>query len=230
MKIASTAMVFLLLGLCLVPGAGSVEDADFDAAFPPEPETGHVNEGALEFLAAPPPGKAHAHSNRITLTASSLQDGWARLYQCHDNLDSVPAAQIVYSSERVRKLQVASVAGIGRARVEGHTVQLQDVSDTAGLCIFAESRVVHKLSADRFMVRNGPFMRRFLDGYYPMHVTLEIQLPPGDWVLEKTVPAAQSGFAVTRRQDTIVADAWFEGKLVTEFYFMPADSSEQPGA
>jgi hypothetical protein len=223
-------MVFLSLGLGLAPHAGSFEDADFDALFPPEPETGHVNEGALEFLADPPPGKAHAHSNRITLMGSSLQDGWARLYQCHDDLDSVPAAQIVYSSERIRKLQVASMAGIGDARVAGHTVQLEDVSDTASLCVLAESRVVKQLSGGRFVVRNGPFMRRFLDGYYPMHVTLEIQLPPGDWILEKSVPAVQSGFVVTRRDDTIVADAWFEGKLVTEFYFMPADSSKQPGA
>jgi hypothetical protein len=216
-------MYFVLLGLCLVAGTVSATDAEFDAAFPPEAETGHVNEGALEFLASPPPGRAHAHSNRITLTASSLQDGWASLYQCHDNLDSVSSAQIVYNSERIRKLQVASVAGIGHARVEGHTIQLEDVSDTAGLCIHAESRVVHPLSAGRFVVRNGPFMRRFLDGYYPMHVTLEIRLPPGDWTLEQSLPAAQPGFAVTRRPDGIEADAWFEGKLVTEFYFTPAD-------
>jgi len=213
-----------LLGLCLAPGAGAVTDAEFDAAFPPEAETGHVNEGALEFLATPPSGRAHAHSNRITLTASSLQDGWASLYQCHDNLDSVSAAQIVYNSERIRKLRVASVSGIGHARVEGHTIQLEDVSDTAGLCVHAESRVVQPLSTGRFVVRNGPFMRRFLDGYYPMHVRLEILLPPGGWTLEHSQPAVQPGFAVTRRQDSIEADAWFEGKLVTEFYFMPADS------
>lgn len=224
MKTVLSAMVFVVLGPVLGPWAGAGPAAEFEAAFPPEAETGDVNEGTLDFLATPPQDKAHAHSNRITLSAASLQDGWARLYQCHTNLDSVPVAQIVYNSERIRQLQVASVAGIGHAWVEDHTIQLEDVSETASLCIQAESRVVHKLPAGRFMVRNGPFMRRFLDGYYPMHVTLQIRLPPGDWLLEKSVPVAQPGFAVQRGENTIEADAWFEGKLVTEFYFMPADS------
>ena len=57
-----------------------------------------------------------------------------------------------------------------------------------------------------------------------MHVTLEIRLPPGDWVLERSVPALQPGFSVTRSHDGILADAWFEGRLKTEFYFTAADS------
>jgi hypothetical protein len=67
-------------------------------------------------------------------------------------------------------------------------------------------------------------MRRFLDGYYPMHVSLDIRLPPGDWRLEKSRPRVQPGFNVVNRPDGLSADAWFEGKLVTEFYFIPANS------
>jgi hypothetical protein len=117
---------------------------------------------------------------------------------------------------------VDSFEGIGRAWVEGASIQLENVRDAASLCIRAESRVVRLLPGNRFVVRNGPFMRRFLDGYYPMHVTLEIILPPGDWVLEKSEPAVQPGFSVTRNPAGIVVDAWFEGELETEFYFMPA--------
>lgn len=222
MKTVWPAGILTIIALQLVSGVAVSEDADFEAAFTLEPDTGHVNEGTLDFLSSPPSGKAHAHRNHITLSQASLQDGWASLYQCHDSLDSVPAAQIVYESSRIRKLQVASVNGIGRAWVEGHTVQLEDVSDPAGLCITAESQVVQRLDGGRFVVRNGPFMRRFLDGYYPMHVSLDIRLPPGEWRLEKSSPRAQPGFAVISRPDGLKADAWFEGKLVTEFYFRPA--------
>ena len=221
MKTARPAGVLALASFCLALTAVATEDVDFEAAFPPEPDTAEVNEGILDFLSSPPVDRVHAHRNRITLSPASLQDGWASLYQCHESLDSVPAAQIVYDSERIRKLQVASVNGIGRAWVEGHTIQLEDVSDTAGLCIRAESRVVHRLDGGRFVVRNGPFMRRFLDGYYPMNVLLDIRLPPGDWQLEKSRPRVQPGFEVVSRSDGLSAEAWFEGKLVTEFYFMP---------
>ena len=49
-------------------------------------------------------------------------------------------------------------------------------------------------------------------------------LPPGDWELERSVPALQPGFSVTRNHDGILADAWFEGRLETEFYFTAADN------
>ncbi len=220
MNIARHVRVFSVSVLCLMAGAVASDDS----FFPPEAETKDVNEGSLVFLARPPQDKVHTHRNRIILSTASLQHGWASLYQCHESLDSVPAAQIVYDDTRIRQLQVASVTGIGRAWVEGHTIQLEDVSETAGLCIEAESRVVHRLGGDRFMVRNGPFMRRFLDGYYPMHVSLNIQLPPGDWQLETSQPRVQPGFNVISRPDGLSADAWFEGKLVTEFYFIPANS------
>ena len=189
-----------------------LEAPDFDPA--------SVNEGELVFHEEPSADPVHAHHNRITLTAESLQDGWAGLYQCHTHLDAVPDAQVVFRQGRIRHLEVARTAAIGRAWVEGHTVQLKDVGPGAELCLRAESRVV--TTADNgFIVRNGPFMRSFLDGYYPMHVTLEIVLPPGDWQLFGSQPASQPGFEVQYMAGTVTADAWFSGKLRTEFHFLP---------
>ena len=225
MKFTPACLCMLLV--LLAPDSSACEQGD-DDVFPCEADSRDVNEGSLQLLPLPPSGPVHEHSNRITLMAASLQDGWARLYQCHTHLDNVSVAQIVYRDDRIRKLEIDSFEGIGRAWVEGSSVQLENVSATARLCIRAESRVVWPLTGDRFVVRNGPFMRRFLDGYYPMHVTLEIILPPGDWVLEKSEPAAQAGFSVTRNFAGIVVDAWFEGKLETEFYFMPAVSRRSP--
>jgi hypothetical protein len=64
-------------------------------------------------------------------------------------------------------------------------------------------------------------MRSFLDGYYPMHVSLEIVLPPGNWRLFGSRPARQPGFEVQYAAGTVTADAWFSGRLYTEFHFLP---------
>jgi hypothetical protein len=187
-----------------------------------EAQTADVNEGALTFLDQPPNEAVHSHHNRITLDRLSLEDGWAALYQCHTGLDPVPAAQVVFRPGRMRHLKVERASGIGRAWVEGPSVQLEDVEPGASLCLSGETQIVFPQPGGGFLVRNGPFMRRFLDGYYPMHVRLEIELPPGDWELVDNRPTGQKGFAVTRTPQGLDVDAWFEGELRTEFHFVPA--------
>ena len=224
MKTCPFAMKLACLALLAVTMTGA--GADEPDPFLLDADTDSVNEGVLVLLPVPPDGPVHAHTTRITLLPASLRDGWAQLDQCHTQLDEITRAQIVYRHGRVRNLAVVSTHGIGQARVEGASVQLEDVSSAASLCVRAESRVVHRLAPDRFVVRNGPFMRRFLDGFYPMHVTLDIRLPPGDWQLVKSVPAAQPGFTVVYDDNGLVAEAWFEGKLETEFHFMPAGNNQ----
>jgi hypothetical protein len=199
----------------------STATADDWPDFPDDFDTGAVNEGELEFLASPPDTPVHTHHNRISLTAASLVDGWAHLYQCHTHLDPVPAAEIVFRPGRIRQLQVARHAGIDSVRVEGNSVQLEAVTPGAELCLSAESRVVVPQPDGGFLVRNGPFMRSFLDGFYPMHVLLEISLPPGRWTLLRSEPAPQPGFTVVYHAGKISVDAWFSGQLHTGFYFAP---------
>ena len=207
------------------------DDAWLDAH--EEVQTATVNEGVLRFLEQSPAEAVHAHHNRITLSRQSLDDGWAGLYQCHTDLDPVPAAQVVFNAGRVRHLQVEKVTGIERAWVEGVSVQLEGVNPGAELCLSGETRVVVPQPEGGFLVRNGPFMRRFLDGFYPMHVRLEILLPPGYWTLVRSQPPGQPGFEIVRHAHGLDVDAWFEGELRTEFYFAPANSenrmNHQPG-
>ncbi len=214
--------IVTLILLAVMTGPVSADNAVEAWLEAPEFDPGMVNEGELVFHAEPPSGPVHAHHNRITLTRQSLQDGWAGLYQCHTHLDAVPDAQVVFRQGRIRQLEVAKTAAIGRAWVEGHTVQLKGVEPGAQLCLRAESRVVTPADGG-FVVRNGPFMRNFLDGYYPMHVILEIVLPPGDWQLFGSRPASQPGFEVQYAAGTVTADAWFSGRLRTEFHFLPGD-------
>jgi hypothetical protein len=213
-------VVTALVVLVLMSGAvAEVRDEDDWLAAETDADTSQVNDGQLDFLAQPPRENVHHHRNRITLTAGSLADGWADLYQCHENLDEVSSAEIVFNPEQVRKLRVISHSGIGEATVEGASVQLAHTGEQARLCLQAESRVIHVTGADSFSIRNGPYMRRFLDGYYPMHVSIEVRLPSAGWVYAGGKPAMQPGFIVKQSGAVVEIDAWFEGELRTDLRF-----------
>jgi hypothetical protein len=175
-----------------------------------------VNEGELAFLSSPPAEPVHHHANRIHITEDSLRTGWTTLDQCHYHLDAVPNAQITYRPEKLRALRIVSSQNIGRTWVEGHTIQLRDVARGAEICIRAESRALTDLGDGLFSLQNGPFMRRFLDGYYPMRVSMTVGLEEAPLQVVRVTPLEQDGFRVWQDAQGLHYDAWFEGKLYTE--------------
>jgi hypothetical protein len=197
--------------------------ADVDQGDDPFEKALAVNEGALAFLAAPPSEAVHHHVNRIAITAESLATGWVGMDQCHHHIDPVPRAEIVYTEGRIRKLEIVSVEGIGSARVESHSVQLEDIERNATLCIRAETL---GLAAEHggYVLRNGPFMRRFLDGFYPMHVTLDVRYPE-QLELVDHFPSAPAGVETRYGHDRVTLDVWFEGILETRFFFRRREPS-----
>lgn len=194
-----------------------------------EIKTSEVNEGELAFLAEAPPKPVHHHHNDIALPASSLRDGWVDLHQCHRHLDPVPSTQVVYNPARIRSLMVESSVRIGMAWVEDHTVQLRDIGPNAVLCLSAQSRSLSAHRDGSFTLSNGPFMRRFLDGYYPMRVTMDVQMPPDCLRFRRIEPEKQDGFEVTVEADHVYIDTWFEGRLFTEIEFVPASQGTDGG-
>jgi hypothetical protein len=74
---------------------------------------------------------------------------------------------------------------------------------------------LQQLDNGGFRLRNGPYMRRFLDGYYPMRVALSIDYPTDRLRLVGQSPASQPGFSVHVGERRIEVDATFEGRLVT---------------
>ncbi|WP_156427850.1 hypothetical protein [Thiohalocapsa sp. ML1] len=178
-----------------------------------------VNEGDLHFLPAERAVGEHNHLNRIRITRDSLDGGWVTLEQCHENIDAVPAAQILFRAGGIRDLTIASSRNIGRAWVEGHSVQLENVGAEAVLCIQAESQALSDLGDGHYRLRNGPYMRRFLDGYYPMRVTLDIEYPAELIEVVGQSPASQPGFSVRNGGSDLSVDATFEGRLITCFDF-----------
>lgn len=178
-----------------------------------------VNDGDLHFLTQEPAKPVHHHQNRLVIGDDSLVSGWVKLEQCHQHLDPVPSMQIVYGQDRVRGLTIVSSENIGKAWVHEHTVQLEQVARNATICISAETHALHDDGDGVYSLSNGPFMRRFLDGYYPMRVSLDVSLETGKLHFMDITPAPQPGFDFNQDGATLGYQALFEGKLRTVLRF-----------
>ena len=124
-----------------------------------------VNEGDLDFLAQAPSDPVHYHQNRIVLTTSSLRNGWVDLEQCHRHLDRVAEAQILFHPERSRALKVTRFKNMQSAVAERNTIQLRHVEAASEVCLSGQTKAMVEIGDGVYELRNGPFMRRFLDGY-----------------------------------------------------------------
>ena len=183
------------------------------------PAAPRVNGGELQFLEQPPAEPIHHHHNTLTIRASSVEDGWVELRQCHTHLDKVGAAQILFKAQRVRDLEVIEASNMERAWVEGPSVQMTRIRANARLCLKARTRALERTADGIYVLRNGPFMRRFLDGYFPLRVSMDIFYGQSGLELIDFSPPAQHGFEVRQQSGELHFDAVFEGRLVTEFRF-----------
>jgi hypothetical protein len=186
-----------------------------------------INEGELNFLDKLPDTQVHHHHNKFIVLKSSIETGWIKLAQCHENLDQFPRSQIVYNKGKIRHLRIIQQKNIGRAWVEDHTVQLTDVKNDASLCIEAESQALIAQKDSTFVLQNGPFMRKLLDGYFPMRVSIDIKLP-ANLSFIAIEPVEQKGFRVTRGKQSLHLDALFEGRLVTRIRFKLVPETKIP--
>ena len=183
--------------------------------------TRKVNEGNLVFLSNIPDKPLHHHHNAVTISPASLNDGWILLEQCHSNIDKVAAAQIVFKANKVRNITIISYQNIEKAWIEGPTVQFINVKNNATICIQANTRSLKQLADGTYSLRNGPFMRRFLDGYFPLHVSLDLDYTQTNLELTSFSPNRQQGFQVEQGDGNIKINTVFEGRLHTEFHFRP---------
>jgi len=178
-----------------------------------------VNEGQLKFLDKPGKKPVYQAHNRITLLPMSDRDGWVNLSQCHTQLDAVHLAQLVFPEYTLRNLTVTESRGIEIALVEEKSVQLTNVGKDAKLCVSMQIQALTAQGEDRYMLTNGPFQRRFLDGYYPLNVLLLVEYGGSGLHPVMTHPVAQSGMRVTDDGQRMGIDARFEGVLRTQVLF-----------
>ena len=178
-----------------------------------------TSEAELHFLAEPPQQAVHHHSNRITIDQRALETGWTRLEQCHANMDALGATQIVFREGRIRAIEVLSTSNIDQARVEGPTVQLDGVREGAEICLKAEARNLEQAGETTFVLRNGPFMRRLFDSYFPLHVTLTVHFPPEAVTFRAMEPSPRPGLELQQETGKVSIEAWFSGALRTRLRF-----------
>lgn len=181
-----------------------------------------INDGELRFLTEAPAEPPHLQSTTITLNDQSLKTGWIHMHQCHYHLAPTGAMQVVFKKGGVRKLKIVSRDNIGRAWVEDASVQMTDVGKGAALCIQSENRSFKRNTANgSFEWRGGPYMRRFLDGYFPMHVKVAIDYPAHQLRLQGIEPGQLKLKAVTQ-PGHISIDTIFEGQLTIAVQFKPS--------
>ncbi len=207
--------------LCLLTSLAAAEEEEWPD-FPEADLQAHiaeVSDGTLSFLAEPPESPVHHHLNRIRILPESLHSGWVLLEQCHRHLDRVPLLEIVYHPQRIRNIRILSTRNIDQSRVIDNGVELRGIHSDASLCLSAESRALQQLAADRYRLRNGPYMRRFLDGYYPLHLSVQIDYPAHLLALQSASPNTPPAPAYALEPGSIRWDAWFRGRLYTEFTF-----------
>jgi len=220
--------IFFLFGVILmlpVSSTAAVDDGSvIEEETVQEQRAREVNESELLLLDNPPEALAHHHQTRLMISEKSLIDGWVTMYQCYSNLDKVSSSQIVYNKDRIRNIRVMSSQDIGSVRVEGNTVLMNDMAAESKLCISADKKA---LSYDNggYYLKLGPFMRRSLDGYSPVHVQLEVCYP----VFMKLVSASPVNALrhTSGRTSYAEFDLWVVGKLDIELVFRSRQSEAQ---
>jgi hypothetical protein len=119
----------------------------------------------------------------------------------------------------VRDLRVDAFTHIKDAWIEGASVQLRHVEPGARLCLSAQIHALHNTGNGYFNLISGPYMRKFLDGYYPMRVTLAVDYPAQSLTLIDISPPAQAGLDIVEQPGAIRVEAVFEGELQTMIQF-----------
>lgn len=186
-----------------------------DELAPPEFQ---VNMGELEFLATPPDKPVPHSDNSFWITPATLENGWLKLRQCHENLDPVPELEVTYQYKQMRDLRIVEQHNIGFAEVIANSVQMSDLQRGNRLCVEAQIRVLYQ-EGEQYRLVNGPYHRRFLDGYYPYHVTLRIHYP-AELIEPVTIqPEARPGLTINTQPGALTIEAWFEGRLMTGVIF-----------
>jgi hypothetical protein len=221
-RIKSIQVLFsVVLGVACFP---SLASDDLEAWLESDDDAGAemVNEGELAFLGDAQDRRVLQTRNWLSVTRDSMQTGWVGLHQCQSNLDPVSSVEVVYRYHGLRDLQVVSSQHIARAQVEGNSIQLEDVTEGGEVCIRAEVQVLRSNGAGGYSLQSGPFHRRFLDGFYPVHLDYRIRWPAEELQLVSVQPGAQPGFRVDEKRGELLIDSLFEGKLTIKVGFSEA--------
>lgn len=219
-----TRSLALLISLGVLTAAGSADLSPEEQLFYSDDEETAlaISDGQRVFM-SPQHDEQVLHSdNTLVISQQSLEDGWVKLQQCYSNLDPVDVTAIGYNYRGIQGLKVISSRNIASTRVVGQTIELTDIRRDARLCIQARVNLL-RAHDDSYSLRTGPYHRKFLDGYYPFHVTLTVRYPGDILELDSIDPEAQTGFNISTQLGHLKIDSWFQGRLTIEISFSKHD-------
>lgn len=182
-------------------------------------DVSHINEGNLRFITTPVKENILHSVNRINISKESIDNGWVSLQQCYFNLDKINKVTISYQYRFIKNLKLTSLKNIKSGVIHKQNIELIDVKENAELCMKADVRIFYQNPDLSYSLVNGPYHRRFLDGFYPYHLSLFINYPENLLTFLKSKPQQQKGFSVTHQDNKLIIDSIFEGILNTELIF-----------
>ena len=131
-------VIFLLLGLSIASvGTDELTPEQLEQWFENDerehPYDSKSNDGDLVFLQTPPVKPTLHSTNILAIEPHSLHSGWVKIEQCHEQLDPIEKVEVVYRYKQMRNLRITNSSRIGRARVQGQSIQLEQVAEDASL-------------------------------------------------------------------------------------------------
>ncbi|MCW9024011.1 MAG: hypothetical protein OQK73_04950 [Gammaproteobacteria bacterium] len=213
--------LFGLMSILACEGVEFESQEELEAWFYDDSDTssGRVSGGELVFVSPDKPETILHSRNQFTINTKSIDNGWVVLQQCYANLTPQKESQVVYQYKYMRKLTIVSSHQIGSSRVEGQTVQLNDIQSNAELCVNAEVRIFYQNPDKSFTLVSGPYHLKFLDGYYPMHLSFTVNFPAGQLQFTGLEPNHPQDMPAQFQAGQVSIDTYFEGKLTIKMNF-----------
>ena len=181
-----------------------------------------INGGQLNWLTEDKTIGQYGLENSLTLSRSALKDGWVEFTQCHNNLDEIRKIEVQYNPENTRSLTLNSSEKIASVKIDNQnsSALLLGVDKLARVCISGESKSLEK-TKEGYVLKRGPYMRKFLDGYYPMALKETLNWSKTSLTLQTNTMQSQLGqsYQYAIQAKTLTAEYWFEGRLSPRYQF-----------
>ena len=216
--VLTLSLLFFYLNIYAEPTQAEI-DAWFNNDKLELPEEASVKGKDLQFIPQPQKQDIPLTEKTYRITDNSISTGWVLIEQCYHNLDPVPRLEVVYNYQQMRHLKVTEKNQVGKLWIEGQSIQMEDLTKGASVCTSAEVNMLRHTDKDIYLLLAGPFKRKFLDGFYPMHVKLKIFYPAKRLTLHEMYPTTSPGFEVTQETGEIQIDTHFTGELYLAMSF-----------
>jgi len=181
-----------------------------------------VNGGELNWVTKDKTIGQYGLENNLTLSVSALTDGWVQFTQCHNNLDPIQKIEVQYNAQNTRGLTLKEAQNIDAVQIDNNTqaAVLLGVKKQGRVCISGESKSLEKTDSG-YLVKRGPYMRKFLDGYYPMALKETLNWSQTNLKLNANGIQSQTGqvYEYSDKAQTLSAEYWFEGRLSPRYEF-----------